>query len=36
LHVSTTPYRIDQADQALNDLAHDRVSGAAVLVNSQI
>jgi propanol-preferring alcohol dehydrogenase len=33
LHVSTTPYRMDQADQALSDLAHDRVIGAAVLVN---
>jgi propanol-preferring alcohol dehydrogenase len=33
LHVSTTPYPLDQADQALSDLAHDRVNGAAVLVN---
>jgi propanol-preferring alcohol dehydrogenase len=31
LKVSTTPYRFDQADQALADLAHDRVTGAAVL-----
>ena len=29
--VSTTPYPVDQADQALADLAHDRVNGAAVL-----
>jgi propanol-preferring alcohol dehydrogenase len=33
IRVSTTPYRIDQADQALEDLASDRVNGAAVLVN---
>lgn len=31
LHVHTTPYRFEQADQALADLAADRVSGAAVL-----
>jgi alcohol dehydrogenase, propanol-preferring len=35
LHVSTTSYRLGQADQALNDLAHDRVNGVAVLVNSE-
>jgi propanol-preferring alcohol dehydrogenase len=33
LHVSTQSYRLDQADQALADLAHDRVNGAAVLCN---
>jgi propanol-preferring alcohol dehydrogenase len=32
LHVSTTPYPLDQADRALSDLAMDRVNGAAVLV----
>jgi propanol-preferring alcohol dehydrogenase len=32
MQVSTTPYRFDQANQALRDLAHDRVTGAAVLV----
>jgi propanol-preferring alcohol dehydrogenase len=30
--VSATPYPFDRADQALSDLAHDRVNGAAVLV----
>jgi len=34
VRVTTTPYRLDQADLALRDLAHDRVNGAAVLVNS--
>ena len=34
IRVSTTPYPMDQADRALSDLAHDRVNGAAVLVNS--
>jgi len=34
LRVTTTPYGLDQADRALRDLAHDRVNGAAVLVNS--
>ncbi len=33
LRVSTTAYPFDQADQALADLAHDRVNGAAVLVS---
>ena len=33
LHVSTVPYPFDEADRALSDLAHDRVTGAAVLVN---
>jgi alcohol dehydrogenase, propanol-preferring len=31
LRVTVTPYRLDQADQALADLAADRVNGAAVL-----
>jgi alcohol dehydrogenase, propanol-preferring len=31
LHVTVTPYPLDRADQALADLAADRVSGAAVL-----
>ena len=31
LRVTTTPYSLDQADQALADLAAGRVSGAAVL-----
>jgi propanol-preferring alcohol dehydrogenase len=34
LHVETTPYPLDHADAALADLAHDRVSGAAVLLAS--
>jgi propanol-preferring alcohol dehydrogenase len=32
LHVTTTTYDLDRADQALRDLAADRVNGAAVLV----
>ena len=32
LQVTTQPYRLDEADRALADLAHDRVTGAAVLV----
>jgi propanol-preferring alcohol dehydrogenase len=32
IHVSATPYPFDQANEALRDLAHDRVNGAAVLV----
>jgi propanol-preferring alcohol dehydrogenase len=36
LRVHTVPYRLDQADEALADLAHDRFGGAAVLVNSVI
>lgn len=32
IHVATTPYPFDAADQALRDLAADRVNGAAVLV----
>jgi alcohol dehydrogenase, propanol-preferring len=31
LRVTTSPYPLDQANQALQDLAHDRVNGAAVL-----
>jgi propanol-preferring alcohol dehydrogenase len=31
MRVETTPYPLDAADQALADLAHDRVLGAAVL-----
>ena len=33
IQVSTVAYRLIQANQALSDLAHDRVNGAAVLVN---
>jgi alcohol dehydrogenase, propanol-preferring len=32
IHVSATPYPLDQADRALADLAADRVTGAAVLL----
>jgi propanol-preferring alcohol dehydrogenase len=32
MNVSTTPYPFDQANEALRDLSHDRVTGAAVLV----
>lgn len=31
IRVETTPYELDHADVALRDLAHDRVTGAAVL-----
>ena len=34
LRVTTTPYPLDQADQALRDLASGQVSGAAVLLTS--
>ena len=34
VQVSTVAYDFDRADQALADLAHGRVNGAAVLVNS--
>jgi propanol-preferring alcohol dehydrogenase len=34
VQVTTTPYAMDQANVALRDLAHGRVNGAAVLVNS--
>jgi propanol-preferring alcohol dehydrogenase len=33
VQVSTTAYPLDEANRALDDLAHDRVTGAAVLVN---
>ena len=33
VQVSAVPYALADADQALRDLAHDRVNGAAVLVN---
>jgi propanol-preferring alcohol dehydrogenase len=33
IQVSTVPYPMDHANQALSDLAHDRVNGAAVLTN---
>jgi propanol-preferring alcohol dehydrogenase len=32
LDVTVQPYQLDRADRALADLAHDRVSGAAVLL----
>jgi propanol-preferring alcohol dehydrogenase len=32
LEVTTTPYRLEEADRALSDLAHDKVRGAAVLL----
>lgn len=32
VRVTTSPYPMDRADVALRDLAHDRVTGAAVLV----
>ena len=31
IRVETVPYPFDQADRALRDLAHDRITGAAVL-----
>ena len=34
IRVSTVAYRMDEANQALRDLAHDQVNGAAVLVNA--
>jgi alcohol dehydrogenase, propanol-preferring len=34
IQVSTVAYPLDRADQALADLAHGRVNGAAVLINS--
>jgi propanol-preferring alcohol dehydrogenase len=33
IKVTTTPYGFERAGEALADLAHDRVNGAAVLVN---
>ena len=35
IHATTMPYPFEKADQALSDLAHDKVNGAAVLVMSQ-
>jgi propanol-preferring alcohol dehydrogenase len=32
VRVTTTPYPMDRAAEALQDLAHDRVNGAAVLI----
>lgn len=32
IQVKTVPYRLEDADAALRDLAHDRVTGAAVLI----
>ena len=32
VRVTTSPYPMERADEALRDLAHDRVNGAAVLV----
>jgi propanol-preferring alcohol dehydrogenase len=32
LHVQTTVYPLEQANQALEDLRHGRLQGAAVLV----
>ena len=32
IQVTTVPYRLEDADVALRDLAHDRVTGAAVLI----
>jgi propanol-preferring alcohol dehydrogenase len=32
LQVTTTPYPLDEADRALDDLAHDRINGAGVLL----
>jgi propanol-preferring alcohol dehydrogenase len=32
IRVETSPYPLDEANRALQDLAHDRVNGAAVLV----
>ena len=34
LKVSVTPYPLEQADQALTDLAEDKITGAAVLTVS--
>jgi propanol-preferring alcohol dehydrogenase len=34
VRVSTAPYPLDQADEALSDLAHDRFTGSAVLVDT--
>jgi len=34
--VTTTAYPLEEADRALADLAHDRVNGAAVLINTRL
>lgn len=34
VQVTTTAYPMEEADRALADLAHDRVNGAAVLINT--
>jgi len=34
IRVTTTPYPLEEASRALDDLAHDRVNGAAVLVGN--
>ncbi|HUI49861.1 MAG TPA: zinc-dependent alcohol dehydrogenase family protein [Acidimicrobiia bacterium] len=34
MHVQATPYPLEQANEALRDLAHDRLTGAAVLMVS--
>jgi propanol-preferring alcohol dehydrogenase len=36
VQVTTVPYPLDQADRALADLAHGRVTGAAVVVCSDV
>ncbi len=36
VQVSAVPYGFDEANRALKDLAHDRVNGAAVLVNEPV
>ena len=36
VQVSAVAYAFDQANQALSDLAHDRVNGAAVLVHGSV
>jgi propanol-preferring alcohol dehydrogenase len=35
MHVEAVPYAFEEADAALRDLAHDRITGAAVLVMPQ-
>lgn len=35
IRATTVSYPMDRADQALSDLAHDRVNGAAVLLNAR-
>jgi propanol-preferring alcohol dehydrogenase len=36
IKVSTVRYSMDEADRALSDLAHDRITGAGVLVNDDL